>query len=213
MTTRYTNEGINAVATKLGVDLASVRAVIAVETNGAGFYEESPGVKVPKKLFERHVFYRLLKEGGKSGIAEDLYKKHPSICNPRAGGYNTIPKKILGMNYVSSKATQEERLRFAGTFARQESMEATSWGLPQIMGYHWKTLGLASLQVFINRMYKSEDEQLLLMAEFILKHPSMHRALKERNWAKFASLYNGPNYKINNYDVKLANAYKMNGGK
>ena len=35
----------------------------------------------------------------------------------------------------------------------------------------------------------------------------MHLALQKQDWATFAKLYNGPAYKKNNYDSKLANAY------
>jgi hypothetical protein len=31
--------------------------------------------------------------------------------------------------------------------------------------------------------------------------------LKAKDWAKFAKLYNGPNYAINKYDIKLEAAY------
>jgi len=33
-------------------------------------------------------------------------------------------------------------------------------------------------------------------------------AINTKNWALFASTYNGPMYKKNNYDVKLKNNYE-----
>ncbi|MNL61260.1 hypothetical protein D3C87_1851660 [compost metagenome] len=35
----------------------------------------------------------------------------------------------------------------------------------------------------------------------------MHKALLGRKWADFARRYNGPAYKENDYDTKLAKAY------
>ena len=34
------------------------------------------------------------------------------------------------------------------------------------------------------------------------------KALKDQSWPKFAELYNGPAYKENHYDVKLARAFE-----
>ena len=36
----------------------------------------------------------------------------------------------------------------------------------------------------------------------------MLKALKAKDWAGFAKMYNGPNYQINDYDTKLAAAYR-----
>jgi hypothetical protein len=36
----------------------------------------------------------------------------------------------------------------------------------------------------------------------------MHAALKKQDWAAFAKAYNGPGYKANKYDTKLAEAYQ-----
>jgi peptidoglycan hydrolase-like protein with peptidoglycan-binding domain len=33
--------------------------------------------------------------------------------------------------------------------------------------------------------------------------------LRSHDWVRFARGYNGPNYEINNYDVRLAATYKM----
>lgn len=40
------------------------------------------------------------------------------------------------------------------------------------------------------------------------KQISIVNALKNKDWKTFAKGYNGIKYAINNYDVKLANAYK-----
>ena len=36
----------------------------------------------------------------------------------------------------------------------------------------------------------------------------MLKALKAKDWAGFAKLYNGKNYQINDYDTKLVAAYR-----
>ena len=75
------------------------------------------------------------------------------------------------------------------------------------MGYHWKALGYKTLQAFINDMYKSEAKHLDAFVKFIQVNPATHKALCALDWPTFALRYNGPNYRQNNYDVKLAAAY------
>jgi len=56
-------------------------------------------------------------------------------------------------------------------------------------------------------MRASEGAQLDAFVCFIEADPVLHKALKARKWATFAGLYNGPSYKENLYDVKLARAF------
>ena len=76
------------------------------------------------------------------------------------------------------------------------------------MGFHWKLLGYASVQEFVNAMYHSEGAQLDAFVRFIKADAGLHRALRSKDWADFARRYNGPAYAKNQYDVKLAEAYK-----
>ena len=57
-------------------------------------------------------------------------------------------------------------------------------------------------------MSESEGQQLQAFVRFILADSVLHNALKARKWAKVAELYNGPAYKRNLYDIKLARAYE-----
>ncbi|MCW8040837.1 MULTISPECIES: N-acetylmuramidase domain-containing protein [Acinetobacter] len=83
----------------------------------------------------------------------------------------------------------------------------SSWGIGLVMGYHWKVLGYATLQVFINAMYKDEALQLDAMRRYI-KVNDLINALKNKDWKMFARGYNSVAYAKNSYDIKLVNAYK-----
>lgn len=172
-------------AKELGVDVASVKAVVEVESRGKGFLDSGE----PVILFERHVFNRRLRN--KNIIIRD----RPDLINPTAGGYK-------------GGAAEHVRLQQAVLVDREAALESASWGLFQIMGYHWKDLGYASLQSFINAMYKDEPAHLDAFVKFIKANKNIHTALKVRNWENFASGYNGPAYKRNRYDEKLSAAYK-----
>ena len=58
---RLTSAELLAAADKLGVDVATLRAILQVETAGAGFDAK----KRLKLLFEPHIFYRRLGPGPK----------------------------------------------------------------------------------------------------------------------------------------------------
>ena len=181
-----------AAANALGVPLASVRAVSSVESRGNGFLPDGR----PVILFERHWFYRQIATAG--GNAADLARRYPALCNTKPGGYAGGPAEWQRLNTASSLSP----------LAPAAAIEAASWGLFQIMGFHWSRLGYASATDYAAQMTVSEGRQLDAFVRFIKADKALHAALRQRKWATFARLYNGPNYKQNLYDVKLARAYE-----
>lgn len=190
-----TDEDFKAAAQSLGVPTAAVKAVASVESAGAGFLSDGR----PKILFERHVMYSQLSTALGKAKADALASKHPDIVNPKAGGY-------------SGGAKEHDRLGQAAALDRACALSSASWGAFQIMGYHWKSLGYASQQAFINAMYASEADQLDAFVRFIKADPVLVRALKALDWAAFARRYNGPAYAKNQYDRKMSEAYRAAGG-
>lgn len=167
-------------AKELNCEVAAIKAVSEVESRDGGFQEDGK----PKILFERHKFHQFT--GGKYS------KDHPDISNERAGGYSR---------------NEHLRLEKAAKLDRNNALKSASWGKYQIMGFNFNLVGFSTLQDFINAMYKSESEQLKAFVKFI-KANKLDDELREKRWADFARIYNGRNYHINNYDVKMANAYK-----
>ncbi len=182
-------------ARDLGLPVAVVKAFAEVESRGDGFLPDN----TPVILFERHVMYQRLKEKFGLTRADALAKQYPDIINPKPGGYGTT-------------SSQPGRMGRAAAIDRECALESASWGLFQVMGYHWKRLGYDSLQAFINRMYASEAGQLEAFVRFIKADAGLLKALKAKDWADAARRYNGPTYdappgRVNDYDTKLANAY------
>lgn len=176
-------------ADKLGVPLAVVKAVNEVESRGEGFLPE----RRPVILFERHIMHRQLRAAGLD--ADALALQHPAVVATKRGGY------VGGMG-------EHRRLDQARGIHEPSAIESASWGLFQIMGFHWPRLGYDSAADFEQRMRRSEGEQLDAFVRFVLADPALHKALKARKWATVARLYNGPAYAENLYDVKLSRAYK-----
>ena len=194
MSKKLTTEQIQSIAKENNIPYAALRAVIEVECKGSGFNSDN----TPVILFERHIFRRQLIANGKKALADRLVKERPDICNTTMGGYGKYSQ-------------QHNRMNDAAKYDRTSALESASWGIGQVMGFHWKSLGYPTLQSFINAMYKDEVSQLDAMCRFI-KVNGLLRHIKSKNWTAFARAYNGPDYKSNSYDTKLAAAYKKYSG-
>lgn len=182
-----TDTDIQLAAKRLGVPASTVRAVCEVESDGTGFMANGR----PDILFERHVFYQRLKAAGQDVKA--LADRYPNLVAIKRGGY-------------AGGAAEWGRLNTATTIDRAIAYESASWGLFQIMGWHWESLGYASAEEFADLMQQDEGQHLEAFVRFIEANPLIHRALRERRWGAFARLYNGPKYRENLYDVKLQRA-------
>lgn len=73
-------------------------------------------------------------------------------------------------------------------------------------GLSLEKLGYASLQEFINAMYRDEKSQIDCMCRYITVNGLIDE-LQRKDWAGFARGYNGIGYAKNAYDKKLAIAY------
>jgi hypothetical protein len=178
---------IQKAANTLGVNVATVKAVYKVESNGKGFVGDRP-----KILFEGHIFWRQLKKHNLN--PSNYYQGNENVLHPKWS------KRYYGQN-------QYARLEKAKKIHSDAALESASWGLFQIMGFHWKSLGYTSVQDFVDKMSANEGEQLMAFVKFIeVNH--LTRYLKVRDWAGFARRYNGPGYAKNRYDVKMAKAYR-----
>ena len=191
MSKKLTADQIKAQAQSLGVEASALQAVIDVECRGSGFNSDD----TPVILFERHVMRQRLIANKKRSIADEMMRKRPDLCNTVSGGYGLYSQ-------------QHKKLEDATKFDRTSALESCSWGIGQVMGYHWYSLGYDTLQQFINAMYKDEVSQLEAMCRYI-RINSLVNALKNKDWKAFARGYNGPAYAKNSYDIKLANAYKL----
>lgn len=190
MSKKMTLQQVAEAAKKMNVAVAALWAVIEVECRGQGFNVDN----TPVILFERHVFRQRLIANGKSSVAQRVMRERPDLCSVASGGYGL-------------ESAQHGRLAVAAQYDRHSALESASWGIGQVMGYHWKSLGYVSLQAFVNAMYKDEAAQLDAMCRFIVKN-GLDRLLRQLDWAGFALRYNGAGYAKNHYDTKLAAAYK-----
>jgi hypothetical protein len=178
-----TAEGMAAVCEMLGVGEAEIWAVLTVETRGFGFLVD----RRPQILFERHIFSQ--RTNGRHDAA------HPRISRRRLGGY-------LG------GAAEYERLESAMALDAEEALKCASWGLPQVMGFNHRVVGFDSVPAMVEAMVDSEDRQLEALGNFIMASPKCRIGLQRRDWGTFAACYNGPSFRLNDYDNRLAAAFE-----
>jgi hypothetical protein len=167
----------------LDCEIAAIKAVFDIESNGSGFYPSG----LPVILFERHWFY------DKSDQRDSLFATHSDICNPTPGGY------LGGLR-------EWNRLDDAVKLDRTAALLSASYGLGQVMGFNHEICGYENIEGFVIAMFESEWLQFKAMLDYC-KNLGLDAALREQRWADFAFGYNGEDYAINAYDVKLANAY------
>ncbi len=185
---KLTEEDYERAAAQIDCNVPAIKAVAFVEAGKYGAFLESGE---PTILFERHVFHRLT--GGKYDTT------HPNISNKKPGGYGTVE-------------SQHARLQEAAQLDREAALKSASWGLFQVMGFNWESLGYASLQQFINAMYRSEADHLDAFVRYI-KVNNLAKWLRLKRWARFAAGYNGLEYWRNAYHLKIAAAYRAFGGR
>lgn len=182
-------------AESIGVDVATIRAVCEVEASGSGFLPDGR----PKILFEGHVFWMELVRVG---------------IDP--GTIFSGNKDILYLQWTKAHykggAGEYSRLERAMKIHKVAALASASWGLFQIMGYHFLRCGFSNVVDFVDAMYESEGMHLMAFCKLVkntsFAGESLANYLKRKDWAMFAKGYNGAGYAANQYDERLVAAYR-----
>lgn len=186
----------------IAVEPAALRAVADVESSGSGFLADGR----PKILFEAHVFYQQLKQRGIN--PEPVTAAYPGIC---ARKWN---RKLY-----RGGVAEWGRLAQARAIHEDAALCSASWGLFQLMGFNHRGAGFATVQAFVEAMHQDERQHLLAIVRWMQSRSTdpqgrmlssgLLPALRRKDWAEFAARYNGPGYRRNHYDERLAAAYAL----
>jgi hypothetical protein len=76
------------------------------------------------------------------------------------------------------------------------------------MGFNYAAADYSSAVEMVKAHIRSESEHLNAFVHFVSSNKRMKRALEKKDWAAFASAYNGAGYRKNDYDSKMAQAYE-----
>lgn len=188
--TKLTEEDFSDAAYELGCDIATIKTVCAIESNGSGFDKKGR----PVILYEGHVFSR---------ETEGVYDRDvPDLSYPK------WKKDYYNQN-------QYDRLERAKELNEEAALKACSWGLFQIMGNNYERCNFDSVFDYVDAISINEYEQLMAFVNFIkTEKPNKTNArigfmldnLINKNWKDFAYSYNGPG-QVELYGNRLSQYY------
>lgn len=173
---------IDRASRDLAVEPAALIAVVTVETgNRSGFLPD----RRPRILYEAHIAHRL---SGRPVMGLSVPVWDRSLYAPTgAGEYERLHRAIEALDY-------------------DVACRAASWGLGQILGMNHSLCGFTTVGSFVRAMSEGEEQQLGAMCAFI-RSRGLVEAMRRLDWAAFARGYNGPAFRENRYDEKLAAAF------
>lgn len=125
------------------------------------------------------------------------------------------PSGLWSINKVENQ--EKEYKAFSDAFAKNKTaaMMSTSIGLPQIMGFHYGTLGYKTVDAMWDDFKKGEYQQVVGLCKFVRSNLKLYNALKLSNWHLVAVNYNGSGYMAlaakygrEPYNISMEKAYK-----
>jgi hypothetical protein len=181
---KLTEDDLVKAADELNCEVRAIKAVTRQEAPKGPF----DVFDRPTILFERHLFQQF--------TFGRYYRVDQNISSPFPGQY--------GLD-----SQQYDRLTRAYALDDTAALRAASWGAFQILGNNFIQCGFSTVDLFVDAMCQSVQDQLQAFVAFIKYSPAMTRALQRKEWAKFASMYNGPQYQKNHYDTNLELYYEQ----
>ncbi|SHO56756.1 N-acetylmuramidase family protein [Vibrio quintilis] len=180
-----TDDDFQAAAEVLQCETAAIQAVSEVESAGSGFFSND----LPKILFEAHKF---------SGFTHHGFDaSHPDISS------ETWDRSL----YLGGEK-EYHRLKQAMALDSTAALKSASYGRYQIMGFNYQRAGYENVQNFVHSMVSAERNHLMAVIHFIKSNHTLLQAIQTLDWPVFAREYNGPEYAVNHYDLRLQSAYE-----
>ncbi len=189
---RVTDPQLAAAAQPFGLTLSLVGALVDVEASGQG---QDPATGLPVIRYEGHKFQ------AKTGGVFD--RSHPDLSFAYADRKNHVQP--------ANQPGRWKTLEDAVALVPGAALEATSWGLGQIMGFNYAACGFGDVWGFVRAMASGEAEQVTAILAF-LKSEGLLVHLQSKRWDRLAAGYNGA-ANVEEYAGRLAKAYAARGGR
>jgi len=188
----------------IGCEIEVIKAFAHVETKRSAFDQ----FLRPVIQYERHVFSKCSGHRFDATNADISGKCYTSAKIAKDGTPIATTDR-----YVTDAYARFERAYLLDADA---AIQACSWGMFQVLGVNYRDMNIDSPESFMRRACTSEKEHLRgLFVPFVMArhdgkygHGMLRNALIEKNWVNAAWLYNGPDYKKNDYANKLKDAYE-----
>lgn len=178
----FSEADFKSAADKIGCEVAAIKAVAEVESSGQTHWADGR----PPILFEAHWFGKL--------TDYRFNADHPDISS-------RLWNRAL---YVGGPG-EYDRLDRAKALDESAALQSASWGAYQIMGFHFRRLGYASPQAFVDDM-QTASGQMAAFVRFIEADPRLLKAIRKKDWGSFEQFYNGGGFN-GAYADKIRAAY------
>lgn len=176
---------IERMAQGSGLEAAGLFGVMAVESGGQAFARVGERLE-PLIRWEGHYFDRMCHHKVRARA------RALRLSSPRAGAIRN----------PADQAGRWALYHAAARLDRKAAAMSCSWGVGQVMGAHWKTLGYRDVDELIAEARSGLEGQIRLMLRFIAVN-RLDKPLSKRDWRGFARGYNGRAYAKNRYHVRL----------
>jgi len=186
-----TADDFRRAAEALNVPVATIRAVAEVEAAGRGFLPDGR----PQILYESHIFGRLTNH--RHGAAVD--------SRGRALSSRVWDRTLYG---AAGAWQHDGRLAPAAQLDWEAGHRACSWGLFQVLGTNAEAVGWPGIREFVEAMMTGGAAAHLEAFAGFIRANNLAGYLRNRRWRDFARRYNGPGFAANQFDKRLAEAYR-----
>lgn len=189
---RLSDTDLPRIGAGIGVGEDELHAFLDVETSGGGYDDQGR----PKILFEPARFYANLPADKRAQAMA------AGLAAPKWG---QIP--------YGPQSSQYPRLLKAMAIDETAALKSASWQIGQVLGENHLAAGYDTVQAFVADIVNGGEAAGLQAAVNFIKANHLDDELRDHNWAAFARGYNGPGYRKNAYDTKLAARFKWWQGK
>lgn len=121
--------------------------------------------------------------------------------------FRDLTGQYVRVRHTGRQSDEYEAFERAKQLDHEAAHDSISMGAAQIMGFNAERIGYGNAVEMFEEMAASEAAQTRGFFEFVRTSRALLRAAQGNDWATFAKLYNGPGYRANRYDTKMAAAY------
>jgi hypothetical protein len=176
---------LEPLSVKIGIDKAVAVAVIAVESGGSGMGPDGRMII----RFENHLFWTFW--GKANPAAYNQFFVFDQNTSWKGHQYHPQPNGPW-LDVHQNQNSEWAAFNFASTIDAGAAKKSISMGLVQIMGFNHRTIGYASPDAMFAAFAADEKFQLLGFFNFVKNDQRQINALRNRDYAGFARIYNGP---------------------
>jgi hypothetical protein len=184
--TAWNNYGglIQKLAGENGIQVATVLAILAIESGGSGFVNGRLKIR-----FENHIFRKYLVDAGRQADYDSKFagglawNDNHQYKDPASGQFAPV--------HTGRQDTEWAAFTLAGSLDPELAARSISMGSSQVMGFNFRSNGYTSAVEMVNGYARSETEHIKGMFNF-LKNRGLLDEMQRNDFEGVALGYNGP---------------------